>query len=302
MKEAAYKSGFITIVGRPNAGKSTFINQVLHQKIAIISDKPQTTRNKIQAVYTTDQAQMVFIDTPGIHKPKHKLGEFMNSIATSTLKQVDIIVFMVNGTEEIGGGDRFIIDAFKETKTPVFLIINKIDLMKKEDLLGIIDTYRQEFPFAEIIPISALKGDGVELLIKKLSEYLPEGPQYYPANMVTDHPERFIIGELIREKVLYKTKEEVPHSVAIQIDEVKKREDADVIDIMATVIVERDSQKRILIGKGGQMMKSIGTMARKDIQNLLGSKVYLDLWVKVVKDWRNKRSSLVDYGYTDTDY
>jgi GTPase len=302
MKEQAFKSGFITIVGRPNAGKSTFINQVLHQKIAIISDKPQTTRNTIQAVYTTDQAQMVFIDTPGIHKPKHKLGEFMNSIAVSTLKQVDIILFMVNGTEEIGGGDRFIIDTFKETKTPVFLIINKIDLMKKEDLLGIIDTYRQEFPFAEIIPISALKGDGVEILINKINEYLPEGPQYYPANMVTDHPERFIIGELIREKVLYRTKEEVPHSVAIKIDEVKKREDADVIDIMATVIVERDSQKAILIGKGGQMMKSIGTMARKDIQNLLGSKVYLDLWVKVVKDWRNKRSSLVDYGYTNTDY
>lgn len=297
-----FKSGFITIVGRPNAGKSTLVNQVLHQKIAIISDKPQTTRNKIQAVYTTNDAQMIFIDTPGIHKPKHKLGEFMNKLAINTLNQVDIILFMVNGAEELSTGNRFIMDTFKDTKRPVFLIINKIDLMKKDDLLVLMDQYQKEFSFTEIIPISALEGENIELLVNKLTEYLPEGPQYYPSDMITDHPERFIISELIREKVLYKTKEEVPHSVAVVIDQIEKREGTNVIDVMASVIVERDSQKRILIGKGGTMMKSIGTMARRDIENLLGSKVYLDLWVKVVKDWRNKRSSLVDFGYSENRY
>lgn len=297
-----YKSGFITIVGRPNAGKSTLINQVLKQKIAIISDKPQTTRNRIQAVYTTDEAQMIFIDTPGIHKPQHKLGEFMNKVATGTLNQVDIILFMVSGNESHGTGNQYIIDLLKTTNTPVILLINKIDLLEKAEVIKLMDEYRQIYDFAEIIPISALTGDGVDRLIKVLTDYLPEGPQYYPEGMLTDHPERFVISELIREKVLYNTREEVPHSVAVIVDQIEKREDSHIIDVLATIVVERDSQKRILIGKGGQMLKTIGSMARQDIQNLLGSKVYLELWVKVVKDWRNKRSTLVDYGYSEKNY
>lgn len=297
-----YKSGFITIVGRPNAGKSTLINQVLKQKIAIISDKPQTTRNRIQAVYTTDEAQMIFIDTPGIHKPQHKLGEFMNKVATGTLNQVDIILFMVSGNESHGTGNQYIIDLLKTTNTPVILLINKIDLLEKAEVIKLMDEYRQIYDFAEIIPISALTGDGVDRLIKVLTDYLPEGPQYYPEGMITDHPERFVISELIREKVLYNTREEVPHSVAVIVDQIEKREDSHIIDVLATIVVERDSQKRILIGKGGQMLKTIGSMARQDIQNLLGSKVYLELWVKVVKDWRNKRSTLVDYGYSEKNY
>jgi GTPase len=297
-----FKSGFITIVGRPNAGKSTFMNQVLKQKIAIVSDKPQTTRNKIQGVYTTDDAQMIFIDTPGIHKPKHKLGEFMNDIAISAMNQVDVVMFMVNGAEELSTGNRFIIDTFRNIKQPVFLIINKIDLITREQLLQQIDAYRQEFDFKEIIPISALKGSNVDELLSTLRKYLEEGPQYYPSDQITDHPERFIISELVREKVLIKTREEIPHSVAVVIDQIQKRDDAEVIDVMATIVVERDSQKGILIGKGGGMLKDIGTMARKDIQNLLGSKVFLELWVKVVKDWRNRKSYLSDFGYKDNEY
>lgn len=296
-----FKSGFITIVGRPNAGKSTLINNVLKQKITITSDKPQTTRNRIQAIYTTDDAQMIFIDTPGIHKPKSKLGEYMNTVAYDAVKQVDAILFIASGLEEFGGGNKFILDKLQGTKTPVFLIINKIDRMKKEDILQLIERYKDEFPFTEIIPISALTGDGVDLLIHTLTKYLPEGPKYYPEDTITDHPEKFIISELIREKVLIHTREEVPHSVAVGIEEMKKREDANVIDILATIIVERDSQKRILIGKGGSMMKTIGIQARRDIENLLGSKIYLELFVKVVKDWRNKQRILIEYGYNETE-
>ncbi|MDF2698544.1 MAG: era [Haloplasmataceae bacterium] len=300
--EEKFKSGFITIVGRPNAGKSTFINQVLKQKIAIVSDKPQTTRNKIQAVYTTSDAQIIFIDTPGVHKPKHKLGEFMNKVALNAMKQVDIVLFMIDGSESLSTGNRFIMETFKHTNQPVFLIINKIDIMKKENILATMDEYQKEFEFAEIIPISALTNNNVDHLVDTLKKYLPVGPQYYPSDIITDHPEKFVISELIREKVLIKTREEIPHSVAVVIDEVKKRDDAEVIDVFATIIIERDSQKRIIIGKGGQMLKDVGTLARRDIQNLLGSKVYLELWVKVVEDWRNKRSSLHDFGYRENDY
>lgn len=296
-----FRSGFITVVGRPNAGKSTLINQVLKQKVAIISDKPQTTRNRIQAVYTTDDAQIVFIDTPGIHKPKSRLGEYMNEAAYKAVKQVDAILFMISGNEPMGSGDRFILNQLEGTSIPVILVINKIDLIKKDELLVLIDSYKDAFPFKEIIPISALTGDGVDRLLEVVLDYMPEGPKYYPDYMVTDHPESFIISELIREKVLLLTREEVPHSVAVTIDEIKKREDSEVIDVLATVIVERDSQKKILIGKGGRMMKQIGTLARKDIESLLGSKVFLELWVKVIKDWRNKKRILAEYGYHETD-
>lgn len=300
--DKTFKSGFITIIGRPNAGKSTFLNQILKQKIAIISDKPQTTRNKIQGIYNTTGAQMVFIDTPGVHKPKHKLGEVLNQIALNALREVDITLFMISGNESLSSGNRYIMEHLKNLKQPVFLIINKIDLMTKEEIFKSIDLYQKEFDFKEIIPISALNNDNVNHLLELIEKYLPNGPQYYPIDAVTDHPERFIIGELIREKVLMKTREEIPHSVAVVIDQIKKAENGNVIDVLATIIVERPSQKGILIGKGGSMLKDIGTLARKDIQNLLGSKVYLELWVKVIKDWRNRKHLLNEFGYKENDY
>lgn len=297
-----FKSGFISIIGRPNVGKSTFLNRVIGQKIAIMSDKPQTTRNKVQGVLTEDDAQMIFIDTPGIHKPKHKLGEFMSKVSKNALREVDAIMFMVNAQQKLGSGDRYVIDMLKGTKTPVFLIINKIDTIHPDEILKIVDQYKDEFDFAEIVPISALQGNNVDNLLTTLKKYLPEGPQYYPADQVTDHPERFIIAELIREKALHLTRDEVPHSLAVEIEKIRREEDEDRVHVMATVIVERDSQKGIIIGKRGAMLKEIGTRARKDIENLLGSKVYLELWVKVQKDWRDRSSQLRDYGYRDDEY
>ena len=296
-----FRSGFITIVGRPNSGKSTLINQILKQKVAIISDKPQTTRNRIQAVYTTDHSQLIFIDTPGIHKPKSRLGEYMNEVAYQAVRHVDVVLFMLSAHEPLGKGDRYILKQLEGTKAPVFLILNKIDLIPKLEILPLIDRYKEEFPFAEIVPISALTGDGVDELLETIIRYLPEGPKYYPDHVVTDHPESFIISELIREKVLLLTREEIPHSVAVGIDQLSKREDSEIVDIQATIIVERQSQKRILIGKGGRMMKQIGTLARQEIEQLLGSKVYLELWVKVIKDWRNKQQVLAEYGYRPTE-
>lgn len=297
-----FKSGFISIIGRPNVGKSTFLNRVIGQKIAIMSDKPQTTRNKIQGVLTMNDAQMVFIDTPGIHKPKHKLGDFMVKSAINALREVDVILFMVNAVEGMGRGDDFILEKLQDMKTPVFLVINKIDEVHPDELLPLINKYKEKMNFAAIVPISALQGNNVETLLETIKEQLSEGPQYYPADQVTDHPERFIISELIREKVLHLTREEVPHSIAVVIDSIKKQENKDVIDVMATIIVERSSQKGIVIGKQGSMMKEIGKRARIDIETLLGSKVYLELWVKVQKDWRNKMSVLRDYGFNDDDY
>ncbi len=294
-----FKSGFITIIGRPNAGKSTFINQILKQKIAIISDKPQTTRNKIQGIYNANDAQMVFIDTPGVHKPQHKLGEIMNEVALHALHEVDVILFMISGNESLSTGNRYIMDHLKNLKTPVFLIINKIDLMSKESILKTMDLYQNEMNFAEIVPISALNNNNVDHLIKVIKSYLQAGPRYYPDDVVTDHPEQFIISELIREKVLQKTREEIPHSVAVVIDDIKKREDSEVIDVMATIVIERQSQKRIIIGKGGSMLKEVGSLARLDIQNLLGSKVYLELWVKVIENWRNRSHLLNEMGYKE---
>ncbi|MCG3089100.1 GTPase Era [Sporosarcina cyprini] len=300
--DKAFKSGFISIIGRPNVGKSTFLNRVVGQKIAIMSDKPQTTRNKVQGVVTMDTSQMIFIDTPGIHKPKHKLGDFMVKSARNTLKEVDIIMFMVNADEPIGSGDRFIIELLRTTKTPVFLVINKIDLVHPDELLTIITTYTSEYEFAEIVPLSALNGNNVERLMETLEKYLPEGPKYYPDDQVTDHPERFIISELIREKVLHLTREEVPHSVAVAIEKIERDEAKGMVNVMATIVVDRDSQKGIVIGKKGALLKEIGTKARHDIEMLLGSKVFLELWVKVQKDWRNKPGQLREFGFREDEY
>ncbi|MFB6465772.1 GTPase Era [Cytobacillus sp. Hz8] len=302
MKTKTFKSGFVSIIGRPNVGKSTFLNRVIGQKIAIMSDKPQTTRNKVQGVLTTDDSQMIFIDTPGIHKPKHKLGDFMMKVAQNTLKEVDAVLFMVNAEEGYGRGEEFIIEKFKSLKTPVFLVINKIDKVHPDDLLSIIESYKEKYDFSEVVPISALEGNNVDRLLEQIKQYMPEGPQYYPADQVTDHPERFIISELIREKALHLTREEIPHSLAVVIDKIERLEEKDVIHIMATVIVERDSQKGIIIGKQGSMLKEIGKRARVDIENLLGSKVFLELWVKVQKDWRNKLSQLRDFGFREDEY
>lgn len=297
-----HKSGFISIIGRPNVGKSTFLNRVIGQKIAIMSDKPQTTRNKVQGVLTTNDAQLVFIDTPGIHKPKHKLGDFMMKVAQNTLKEVDIVLFMVNAEEGFGRGEEFILDKFQSIKTPVFLVINKIDLVHPDQLMEIIVSYKEKYPFAEIIPISALEGNNLEVLLDVIKKYIPEGPQYYPADQVTDHPERFIVSELIREKALHLTREEIPHSLAVVIEKMERLEDKDVVHVMATIIVERDSQKGIVIGKQGSMLKEVGKRARQDIENLLGTKVFLELWVKVQKDWRNKMSQLRDFGFREDEY
>ena len=301
MSEQKFKSGFVSIIGRPNVGKSTFLNRVIGQKIAIMSDKPQTTRNKIQGVYTEDQAQIVFIDTPGIHKPKHKLGDFMMKVAQNTLKEVDLILFMINATEGLGRGDEFIIERLKDTKTPVFLVINKIDEIHPDELFSIITNYKDLYPFAEIVPISALQGNNVGRLLDQIKQRLPEGPQYYPADQVTDHPERFIITELIREKVLHATREEIPHSIAVVMDSMQRRDNGAVY-VGATIIVERDSQKGIVIGKQGKMLKEVGRKARADIEALLGSKVFLELWVKVQKDWRNRASHLRDFGFREDEY
>jgi GTPase len=302
MNEPKFKSGFISIIGRPNVGKSTFINRVIGQKIAIMSDKPQTTRNKVQGVLTTNDTQYIFIDTPGIHKPKHKLGDFMMKVAQNTLKEVDVILFMVNAEEGFGRGEEFIIEKFQSVKTPIFLIINKIDRIHPDQLLEVIVSYKEKYPFAEIIPISALQGNNVETLLEQVKRYLPEGPLFYPADQVTDHPERFIVSELVREKALHLTREEVPHSLAVVLEKMEREQNKDMVHVMATIIVERDSQKGIIIGKQGKMLKEIGKRARIDIENLLGSKVFLELWVKVQKDWRNKASQLRDYGFREDEY
>ena len=302
MIKPGYKSGFVTIIGRPNVGKSTLLNQVIGQKIAIMSDKPQTTRNKIQAVYTTDEAQVIFIDTPGIHKPKHKLGDFMTRTAQQTLNEVDLILFVINAEEGYGRGDQFIIDRLQNVQNPVFLVVNKIDKVHPDDLLPLIDMYRNKVDVAEVVPISALKGNNVDTLLNQIVSYMEEGPQFYPEDQVTDHPERFITAELIREKVLHLTREEIPHSVAVVIEEMKVREEKNVVFVNATIIVERSSQKGIIIGKQGKMLKEVGKRARVDIETLLGSKVFLELYVKVQTDWRNRQKQLAEFGFNEDDY
>jgi len=296
-----HKSGFVAIVGRPNVGKSTLLNRVVGQKIAIMSDKAQTTRNKIQGVYTTDDAQLIFIDTPGIHKPKHRLGDFMVETAYSALREVDVTLFMISADQKRGKGDDFIIERLRQSQTPVFLVINKIDKVHPDALLAIIEEYSSQMDFAEIVPISATEGNNFETLMKLLVDEMPEGPQYFPEDQITDHPEYFIVSELVREKVLLLTRDEVPHSVAVVVDSMK-RDHNDKVHIQATIIVERDSQKGIIIGKGGKMLKQIGTKARLDIEHLLDDKVFLELWVKVQKDWRDKQTFLTDYGYRKDEY
>ncbi|MBO0476874.1 GTPase Era [Vagococcus sp. DIV0080] len=301
MFKEGFKSGFVAIIGRPNVGKSTLLNRVVAQKIAIMSDKAQTTRNKIQGVHTTENEQIIFIDTPGIHKPKTKLGDFMVETAYSALREVDAILFMVSADMPRGRGDDFIIERLKNSDAPIYLIINKIDTIHPDALLPIIEDYRQQLDFKEIIPISATEGNNVDRLLETLTNDLPEGPQFYPEDQVTDHPEYFIVSELIREKALHLTEQEVPHSIAV-ITESMKRDEFDKVHIQATIIVERDSQKGIIIGKGGKMLKNIGIKSRKDIENLLGNKVYLELWVKVQKNWRDKQKDLQNFGYKEMDY
>ncbi|MBB3070268.1 GTP-binding protein Era [Paenibacillus baekrokdamisoli] len=291
-----FHSGFVAIVGRPNVGKSTLINEMIGQKIAIMSDKAQTTRNKIHGVYTKENSQIVFLDTPGIHKPTSKLGDFMVKSAIGTLGEVDAALFLIDASEGIGGGDRFIIEALKKVKTPVFLIMNKIDKIHPELLLPLIVKYKDLHDWAEVIPISALQGNNINTLLEVLTGYLPEGPQYYPADQVTDHPEQFVCAELIREKILHSTREEIPHSIAVAIESMKAQENG-VVNIGAIIYVERDSQKGIVIGKQGALLKEVGRQARRDIETLLGSRVFLELWVKVKKDWRNQERVLKDLGF-----
>jgi len=291
-----FRSGFVAIIGRPNVGKSTLMNHLIGQKIAIMSDKPQTTRNKIHGVYTGDNIQIVFLDTPGIHKPNSKLGNYMMKSAESALKEVEAVLFLIDASEDLGGGDRYIIEQLGKVKTPVFLVVNKIDKIDPEALLNKIVQYKDLYPFAEVVPISAMNGNNISTLLEQISKYLPEGPQYYPADQVTDHPEQFVCAELIREKILHLTREEIPHSIAVQIEDMRVQDNG-VVYIGAVIFVERDSQKGIIIGKRGALLKEVGKTARIDIENLLGSKVFLELWVKVKKDWRNQDRVLNDLGF-----
>lgn len=295
-KSEHFKSGFVAVVGRPNVGKSTLINALIGDKIVIVSDKAQTTRNRIICVYTDQEKQIVFMDTPGIHKPKHKLGEFMVTAAVDSLKEVEAVLFLVAANEKRGPGDNFIIEQLEKVKVPVYLCVNKIDTLTKEDLLKVIVSYQDAYPFAGVIPISALEKENLDVLLDELTSKLPEGPQYFPEDMITDQPERLLISDMIREKILLTTRDEVPHSIAVEVEEMKTRDDGTTY-IRATIFVERDSQKGIIIGNKGAMLKQLGAQSRLDIQRLLGTKVYLDLWVKVKKDWRNKSGMLSELGY-----
>lgn len=288
-----FRSGFISIVGRPNVGKSTLLNALLGEKIAIISDKPQTTRNRILGIVNPPGAQLVFMDTPGIHKPMHKMNEFMVRTALATYNEVDVILMLVEATEQPGGGDKFIIETLKDVKTPVFLVINKVDLVEKEKILPLIQEYSNLYPFSEIIPVSALRND-LGGLVEAIRTRLPEGPKYFPEDQLTDQPERFIVSELVREKIFKLTKEEIPYATAVVIEEMK--EEPEITRITAAIYVERDSQKGILIGKGGAMLKQIGSLARQDAEKLLGAKIFLQLWVKVKKGWREDENMLKNLG------
>ena len=302
MTNNKFKSGFVAILGRPNVGKSTFMNHVMGQKIAIMSDKPQTTRNKIQGIYTTENEQIVFIDTPGIHKPHNALGDYMVESAYSTLREVDTVLFMVPADEPRGKGDNMIIERLKQANVPVILVVNKIDKVHPDQLLAQIDDFRTQMDFKEVVPISALEGNNTEKLLEILKSNLEEGFKYFPDDMITDHPERFLVGEMIREKVLILTREEVPHSIAVTVDSMKRDEDTGKIHIMATIYVERKSQKGIILGKGGDMIRKVGKMARRDIEVMLGDKVYLETWVKIKSNWRDKKIDIQAMGYRKDDF
>ena len=296
-----YKSGFVTLIGRPNVGKSTLMNHLIGQKIAITSNKPQTTRNRIQTVYTSEEGQIIFLDTPGIHKAKNKLGEYMVSVAERTLQEVDVVLWLVEPSTFIGAGERHIAEQLAKTRTPVFLVINKIDTVSKADILTYIAAYKDILDFAEIIPVSALKGENTEELIQNMFRYLPEGPQFYDEDTITDQPERQIVAEMVREKALRNLSEEIPHGIAVAIDRMRERPQGNLIDIDATIVCERDSHKGIIIGKKGAMLKKIGSQARQDIENLLDCKVNLKLWVKVKKDWRDSDFLIKNFGYRPLD-
>lgn len=298
-ENTAFRSGFVALIGRPNVGKSTLMNRLIGQKIAITSNKPQTTRNRIQTVYTDERGQIIFLDTPGIHKARNKLGEYMAEVTESTLKDVDLILWLVEPSDYIGAGEQAIIARLRKVDTPVMLVINKIDKVKKEEILRFIDTYRKELDFAAIVPVSALKGENTDDLTDTIFTYLPEGPQYYDEDTVTDQPERQIAAEMIREKALRNLEEEIPHGVAVLIDRMKEREGGTLIDLDATIICEKESHKGIIIGKKGLMLKKIGTEARRDIEMMTGTKVNLKLWVKVKENWRDSDVMIRNYGYRD---
>ncbi len=301
MENTNCKSGFATLIGRPNVGKSTLMNRLIGQKIAITSNKPQTTRNRIQTVYTCEEGQIVFLDTPGIHKAKNKLGEYMVHAAERTLKEVDVILWLVEPTTFVGAGEQHIAEQLKKVKTPVILVINKTDTVKREELLAVIDTYRKLHEFEEIVPVSALSGDNTEVLIQQIFKYLPYGPKFYDEDTVTDQPMRQIVAELIREKALRCLNEEIPHGIAVSIDKMKERSDGRIMDIDATIICERDSHKGIIIGKQGAMLKKIGSAARYEIEEMLEMKANLKLWVKVKKDWRDSDFLIKNFGYDKKD-
>lgn len=297
--EKQYKSGFVTLIGRPNVGKSTLMNHLIGQKVAITSKKPQTTRNRIQTVLTTEKGQIVFVDTPGIHKAKNKLGEYMVNVAERTLNEVDVVLWLVEPTNYIGAGEKHIIEQLKKTRTPVVLVINKIDMVKREEVFSFIDTYKKEYDFAAIVPVSARNGDNTDELVKVIYDFLPYGPMFYAEDTLTDQPQRQIVAELIREKALHSLNEEIPHGIAVSIDRMKFRRR--ICDIDATIICERDSHKGIIIGKQGSMLKKIGSAARYEIEQMLETKVNLQLWVKVKKDWRESDFLLKNFGYDKND-
>lgn len=297
--DIAYKSGFAALIGRPNVGKSTLMNLLIGQKIAITSSKPQTTRNRIQTVYTEERGQIIFLDTPGIHKAKNKLGEYMVNVAERTLSEVDVILWLVEPTTYIGAGEQMIAEKLAKADTPVVLVINKIDTVKKEEILKFIAAYKDLVEFADIVPVSALKAENTDQLVDVIFKHLPEGPMYYDEDTVTDQPERQIVAEIVREKALRLLSDEVPHGIAVEIDRMKERTDGRMIDIEATIICERDSHKGIIIGKQGGMLKKIGTQARIEMENLLDTKVNLKLWVKIRKDWRESDTMIRNFGYRE---
>lgn len=293
---ADYKSGFVTLIGRPNVGKSTLMNYLIGQKIAITSNKPQTTRNRIQTVLTTEEGQIVFVDTPGIHKAKNKLGEYMVNVAERTLNEVDVVLWLVEPSTFIGAGEKHIAEQLGRVKTPVVLVINKVDMVKREEVFSFIDAYRKIFDFADIVPVSARSGENTDELIKVILKYLPYGPQFYDEDTITDQPERQIVSEIIREKALHSLNDEIPHGIAVAID--KMSYGRKLVEIDATIICERDSHKGIIIGKQGAMLKKIGSTARYEIERMLDRKVNLKLWVKVKKDWRDSDFLIKNFGYT----
>lgn len=293
----AYKSGFVSVVGRPNVGKSTLLNRIIGEKITIVSDKPQTTRNKIQLIYTEDNAQIVFLDTPGMQEPKNKLGTYMLGVSKNTLSDVDIVLFLVEPGQVFGAMDRMILEILQEIHTPVILLLNKVDTLDEDETERLLAVYRMQPRFTDVLPISALSGEGVDAFLQQLISLLPEGPQYFPDDMITDQPEKFIAAEMIREKAMLHLREEIPHGIVVEILRMKEREGTDLVDIEANVFVEKKSHKGMVIGKGGQMLKTIGTEARQDIERLLGSRIHLQLWVKVADRWRNEAARLKEFGY-----